>query len=401
MRFLLFGLSNRGFVYPLIGLAKRLLARGHTVAFLTDESLAAFVESEGIERLTVGRPRKGEYDFARWSDHLVISRQVKKLVKANEGFGADVFVTHYLAHAPLYAAEICGVRLGILGLAAYLWPVRGSDSGRLSRGEVGNRTWQFESQLKMYQMGRKFLRLGQREWPASEPPILGDLFLVQSVPEFEACVDGLPSTVKCVGSCLWEPVGKAPNQEHHSWIDRERARGRQVVYAQPGRSFDGPSFWPQFVEACADSSVSIVASTSRADDFDSSVPEHCYVQEYVPQMSTLPYVDAVVSNGHTTSVLGAIENALPLLLFPNGSGTHEISARCVDAGIGVRLQAEGLTAASVREGLREILSKEETRERANSISASFSECNPDLAIQQLEGLVDVHAADTSVLQAVE
>ncbi|MGB3439093.1 MAG: glycosyltransferase [Actinophytocola sp.] len=81
-----------------------------------------------------------------------------------------------------------------------------------------------------------------------------------------------------------------------------------------------------------------------------SLPERTIVREYLPQLSLLPYVDAVVSHGGHNTVCESLWHGVPLVLAPIRDDQPIVAGQVVDAGAGVRVRfgrvdAAGLAAA--------------------------------------------------------
>ena len=337
MRILVFSLSSPGFVFPLVGVAGALAEKGHEIAFVTGSSFEGIIRKQGFEFLRSTAHRDPDLELARWPHVRSVARNVKLLMGLEAEYRPDAILSHYLSYPPLYVGELRGVPIAMLGLAAYLYPPEVTYDGIVSEREKRNRLWQYRESIEMYNSVRKVLSLGSTELKTKNP-LLGDIFLLQSVPEFQIDFRFLPCNVRCVGSCLWEP--EQSDKDAFEWAEASKRQGKKIMYVQLGRTFGKPSFWPQLVTALENEPISVAVSTGRADFSVADAPGNFFVRKHVSQAAILPLADAVVANGHTSAVLGAITNGLPSVLLPNGSGTFEIAARCRAAGISLCLNSE-------------------------------------------------------------
>jgi UDP:flavonoid glycosyltransferase YjiC (YdhE family) len=113
---------------------------------------------------------------------------------------------------------------------------------------------------------------------------------------------------------------------------------------------------------------------------------------HITQGQVLPYARAVISSGHTTSVLGALTHGLPSLLLPNGSGTEEIAGNCERAGAAICMAPETVNAESLRKAVKELLENSKLRQKALALKQAFNQVNGcEHAAELLEGLATTPA----------
>jgi MGT family glycosyltransferase len=362
MRYLFCSLDNFGFLFSSMGIAEALRRRGHEVAFVTDIKLAGVVERAGFQRIPRGEP-DGSSFLVEISGHpMDTMRQVRHVERALERFPADVLVTQQLALGPYVVAERKALPVATVGMATYLWPHGLAPEESELREKLVRR---YRGFYLAYAYVREMLGMERHAHNIDQSPLIGDVFLLRSVPELEGDVNGLPPQVHCVGDCLWEPPGP-PDAELDAWLAAARESGEPLLYVQPGRAFDRRAFWRSLVEALTGQPVRVVAAVGRMDREVEQVPSNFFVRPHVPQAAILPHARAVVSNATTTSVLGALTHGLPLLLIPGAGGAEQmdLTQRCLSAQAGLYLPDSEAEPASILERVRTLLGSEELRAAA-------------------------------------
>ena len=245
MRYLFCSFSAYGFIYPLLGIAQQLRARGHEIQFVTGMDFGRIVADAGFERIPRGPKGDGQSFFIRFAGHpLETARQVKHVEHAIRVYQPDIIVGHELALGPLVAARRHKIPIAMMGLATYVWP---SEANLISRPHAAERLHQrYAGFEESYNISQEMFHLQQAD---GVEPLIGDLFLLRSVPEMEPLSQHLPPQVRLVGDCLWEPASDHDDPQLQAWIENAKASGHPILYAQPGRLYDAPQFWQSMIDA--------------------------------------------------------------------------------------------------------------------------------------------------------
>jgi len=368
MRYLFCPLASHGFVYPLIGLAEAARSQRHEVSFVTNSAFSETLHAVGLPRIPCGTKDLPSFEVKNWTKPLTVAIQVKHIQYALERFPADALVTTQLTLGPLIASEITGLPVVVLGLAAYLWPLWPSDYEPETRTEK-ELQWRYGDMMAHYNNARRALGLSVNDADHLANPMLGDLYLLQSVPELEQSKYDFPSNVYFVGSCGWEPA--TSDSELSAWLEEGKAAAEPIIYVQQGRSFTLPGFWAKLCEALRDKPIRVVADVGRMDEEVGSTPGNFFIREHVPLGKVLPYCAAVISTAHTTSVLGALVHGLPCLFFPSGSGSDDIAEHCERAGAALRIYATAVDVTLIESSIHELLTNSELRENAQRLKRAF------------------------------
>ncbi|HEX7119824.1 MAG TPA: nucleotide disphospho-sugar-binding domain-containing protein [Longimicrobiales bacterium] len=370
MRFLMCSFGNPGFLFPMLGLALELRRRGHEVAFVTGIEAGGVLQRLGVRRIPRGDGDGESFHVARWPSPIHTAIDVKHIEYALERFGPDALVTHSLCQAPIIVKERTGIAVGVMGFAAYLWPSAGGADGTVGPKLRRLQEWRAEDMLLQLNRARSLFRLKPRDLDLRDFPLLGDLFMVRSVPELEPTLPLLPEQVHVVGACLWEP----PAGESDPWSEirsRLTAPDAPILYAHQGRAFGRPDFWPLLTCALAGESLQVIASVGRMDGGPGDLPGNFFARDHVPQELVLPRAAAVVCAGHTSVVLGTLTHGLPGVVVPHGGETPDNADRLVAQGCAIRLDGAELGPDTLRDAVFEAMRSDAMRDNARRIQKAF------------------------------
>jgi UDP:flavonoid glycosyltransferase YjiC (YdhE family) len=354
----------------MLGIALALRRLGHDVAFVTGSGFEETLRAAGIKRIPRGNHDGPSFEAELWWEPLAVAIQVKHIEHALALFEPDVLVGHQLTRGPLVVAERQSLPVAVLGFSTYLWPY-----GRLlSRSAQSDResrlVWRFGDMLASYNKARDLFALPPDAGEYASTGMLGDLFMLQGVPEFEPDIDSLPARVHLVGACIWEP----PHADDAlvRWLNSSRSSDDPLLYVQHGRLFHLPSFWSHLVHSLEHQPIRVVAAIGRMDGEVGRVPETWFVRDHLPQGAVLPKATAVISAANTTSVLGALLHGVPSLLIPGGGEQLDVAERCIAIGTSVSLDPQELNEVALTRAIGNLLSNNQLRARAKAMQACFA-----------------------------
>ena len=368
MRVLVCSLSTYGFVLPTATIALALTRQGHEVALATAPDLADWLAVQGLRRIPRGEQDGPSFQVQTWFLPIGVVTQVKHIQYALEQFEPDLIVTSSLCLGPLLMAEHLGLPIVVLGLGNYLWPTGDMlDGGEAKTILEARRVGRHKDMVGYFNEARQ--AFGH---PAIDPsyrssPLLGDLYLLQSVPELAGPPSRFPAKVRLVGSCLW--ASEQHDQELSDWLEQGTD---DILYVQIGRSFEIPSPWPVIAEALSELPVRVVASVGRADASVEVDSRRFFVRDHVPQFQVLHGARLVITGGNSTAMLGALSHGLPMLILPGGGEQLEAAYRCSQAGAAIEIPASDVTPADVRASVEELLDSVSYRTAALSLQSAFS-----------------------------
>jgi UDP:flavonoid glycosyltransferase YjiC (YdhE family) len=383
MRVLMCSLESPGFLFPAIGLAKALAARGHEVAFVTDRSAESRLAQAGFERLPRGERDGRSFETGQWLRPLAVALQVQHVEHAMARFAPDLLVGQALTLGPLVVGERWGIPVASQGLATYLWHGAGQQlSGSAAAAE--RRRQRQRDMLRLWKEARAQARLPALAARLDEGALLGDLFLLRSVAELHGG-PGLPGHLHLVGACLWEPAAR--NEELPAWIAAARRAGAPIAYVHHGRSFDGPLFWRAMVDAFGGGALRIAAGTGRLEPaLERQVAAGAFhLRRDLDADGALRCADLMIGSATSSAVLGALSHGVPCLLIPHGGEQHDLAEQVERAGAGRILAAKMATPAALRRAVVEVLADASLRRGARELQLAFSRCDGfTLAVDLLE-----------------
>lgn len=379
MRYLFCTLANPGSLGPSIAIAKNLAHRGHEVAFVSDPDATAWLDKENLTYIPCVLHRPSGFDARLWYETESALFQCAYITDAVRGFVPDALVGHQLTYGPHVVHEILGIPLAIIGLAAWMYPTRAGSGLWLLRNES---QWRHDEFVERLNNARQYFSLPPLDVNIEETPVQGDLFLLRSVPSLERNVDDLPSRVHLVGAAL-EPLPSLPPD-----LDRWLSQPGQYLYVQQGRTFDGPVFLDTVIQTFADTTFRLIIDTLNTDGVQPDRwPSNFFARPGICESAVLGRVSAVVTTGHSTTVLAALCNGIPMLLFPNGSGTTDIAARCLAADVAIVSDAGSLTQTKLRCYVDALCREQRFRDAARKMSLEFASYDtPVIAGNLLEEL---------------
>ncbi|HYL06496.1 MAG TPA: nucleotide disphospho-sugar-binding domain-containing protein [Thermoanaerobaculia bacterium] len=386
MRALFCSFESPGFLFPAIGLAAALRARGHQVAFVADRTAEPRLRQAGFERLPRGDRDGRSFETGQWFRPLAVTLQVKHVEHAVARFVPDLLVGQALALGPLIVRERCGIPVAVQGLATYLWPCGAGRPGDAATATVRRRAWRHQTMLRHLNEARVLAGLPAADAGPGDSPLLGDLFQLRSVRELHGG-DDLPSRTRLAGACLWEPENQ--DDELDAWIAAARDAGRPIVYVHHGRACGGLAFWQSLLEAFDDGALRIAAATSRPSaELEARLPPGAfYLRRQIEQGRVLRCADLLIGSAASSAVLGALSHGVACLLIPAGGEQLDLAEQVERAGAGRILAPKAVTPAALRRAASQVLADGRLRRGARELQRAFGKlAGFGAAAEQLEGL---------------
>jgi MGT family glycosyltransferase len=220
----------------------------------------------------------------------------------------------------------------------------------------------------------------RREWSAVRrrhglPPVGGDLvsalaspylYLIPSSLAFDRAASDRPPHVHHVGPCL-------PRAAAERW-EPPFPPGRPLVYATAGTVHNARDFLAPLIEAARGEPYDLFVTVGRNHDPDAwaDLPPNVRIERFVPQDLVLAHARAVLCNGGSGAVMGALVAGRPLVLVPLAADQPENARRCVERGVGLLVRARPLRPAAIRQALRQVLGDPGYRDRAASLGSRLA-----------------------------
>jgi UDP:flavonoid glycosyltransferase YjiC (YdhE family) len=199
--------------------------------------------------------------------------------------------------------------------------------------------------------------------------LVGDRYLLRSVPELEPFGPALPRAVHFVGALLGDVP---PRSDLEEYLSNARREGRPVIYLHQSPTFTKGSFIDVVRPFIERRRLGAIIEIANADAKIYEFPRGAFVGRDVPLAQAAAGACAMVATGHPSSVLGALTNGIPMLLFPAGSGTEDMAARCELGGCARVSATETLTERAIDELLSWVLDDPGAKEAAERLRRAFS-----------------------------
>ena len=366
--FLLAMWEGGGTVPPLLGVARRLIRRGHRVRVLGDPTIQVEAERAGC---TFGPWRRAPHRtdlrpetdllrdweapnpvamLRRYRDAFLVAPAAAQAADTLEAI-AQVQPDAVVADFVLFGAAMAAERTGIpsVSLIPQIWPlpVRGAPPFGmglpLAKGALGRARDRLANAFVARLFDRALPRLNATRRDLELPPVASFFdqvlgaraLLVLSSPSFDFSAPFVPANVRYVG-----PVLDDPDWAGSSWEPPWEAGNRDpiVLVAFSSTFQDQAGALRRIVDALATLPVRGLVTLGEMLDV-SEVPAkgRVAVVRSAPHQEVLPRAALAVTHcGHGTTVK-ALAAGVPMVCLPMGRDQDDNAARVVHHGAGVRL----------------------------------------------------------------
>lgn len=393
-RFLFLLWDGGGNVPPQLGIARRLVERGHDVRVLTEPSLEGEVTAAGasfVALTTAPRrfDRSAESDFvrdfeartpigefARTRDRVMIgpaARYADDVLAELQRAPADALVVDWLLLGGAIAGEAAGLPTALICHNPYMVPEPGrpapgfgftpanGPAGRL-RDAIGNRLFR-----AMFHRALPTLNVARRGLGLSELETVQQLFdhtdrvLVLTEEAFDFIPRARAANVVYVGPILDEPGDTTAWSP--PWAPDDH---RPLVLVTTSSYFQDPH--KMLETACAAIGrlgARAVVTTGPIDPATLPVSEDIVAASSLPHNQVLPHAQAVVTHCGLGTVHRALIHGVPILCQPIGRDQPDVAARVTAAGAGLRL-GPNTSVRRVAQALSRLLSEPAFAEQART-----------------------------------
>jgi MGT family glycosyltransferase len=406
-----------GNIPPVLGLARRLAARGHDVRVLTEPCLRGAVEEAGARfvpftrhftradrtldligdaaaRTPVGALRR-TFERLVFGPARIVAEETRGATEAER---PDVVVADALMPGALVAAEAAGIpRVVLFHMPEYLpGPGRpAAGPGFLPRTDLAGRlrdglmTRLFFRQLAAFlppfndarrAFGLAPLRTGRE---LADQYHAADLRLIQTSRAFDFPIHPPPPNVRYVGPVLDDP----------DWADEWRdpwpeGGARPLVVASLSSTFqDQRGALRRIIAALGTLPVRGLVTLGPAmtgEAFD--LPSNVVAVPSAPHARVFPHAAAVVTHAGHGTVMRALAHGLPLLCLPMGRDQDDNAARVVARGAGLRLRPSAAP-PRIAAAVRRLLDEPAFRAHAGRLGAVIrDDVAADRAVHELEAV---------------
>ncbi len=405
-RFLMTVWDGGGNVPPELGVAGRLIARGHSVHVLGDPTVAPAAEAAGCSFSPwVRAPHRATHSLSDdplkdWEDndpletlrHLrdqlmsgPASEFADETATAIATFQPDALLADSNMFGSVIAAQEAGLPIAVL--IPNIWEIPTPGTGERAVLAITNR---------VVKGGLPDLNAARAEHGL--PPLTSfyeqilevDRILVLSSEAFDAASPSVPSNVRYVGPIFDDPVWADPWSS--PWpktnTDPLVVVGFTSVYQNQAPLLQ------RVVDALSSLQVrAVVALGQMLSTSELVAPGNVAIVQSAPHSVLLKEASAVVSHcGHGTT-MKTLAVGVPMVCIPMGRDQDETAARVVSLGAGIQLP-DSAAAAEIKDAVRAVLDEEAYKAAAvRMASVLANEHLPIDVVLEVERLVGVAPPD--------
>ncbi len=197
-----------------------------------------------------------------------------------------------------------------------------------------------------------------------------DRFLQLATPALEYPREDLPASVRFIGP-LRSTAGA--EQALGEW---DEADPRPLVIVSQGTlaNVDLHQLIVPTLKALAELPVRVLATTGGrpVDELLALLPANARVQEFISFEHWLPQAALLITNGGYGSINYALDQGVPLIVAGTGEDKLEAATRVVAAGCGINLHTSKPDQAQLRQAVQQILAQPVYRQRAALVQADYA-----------------------------
>ena len=412
-------MGSWGDLFPTIGLAKTMAARGHGVRLATTSAYASLVEDEGLRFVPVG-PRFGPEEFAAdpaildgrqggYAGFLHLFRTivfpnltswVEDLRGALEN--ADLLVSHPTVLASPIAAELTGTRWATFSVFPGLIPsehtlpsptrarLPGGPVGRaMCRGAWGTARWNIRRSFDPpVNAVRARFELPPTRDALFVPITSGNPYFVGTSPRVVHAPPDWPPSVQLTGFFAWDtPRSYRPPDGAGEFF---RAGPAPILITLGGSSaVDPQQFYPDAVTATRRlGHRALVLTGPTPEPIRLGPSTDTYALPFAPISQVAPRCLAAIHHGGIGTTTGLLAAGLPQLIVPRGFDQPQTARRMSRLGVATVIPWPRASAPTLERGLAKLLSTHDYRDNASSIATSLrQERGLDIAADAIEQLI--------------
>lgn len=396
-----------GTVPPELGVAARLVARGHRVSVLGEDSMARDIVGIGAGFLAwAGNSAEQMRDWALRSptalardmiEHMITgpaAEQARAATAAIEELNPEHLVASFTAFGAMIAAEARGLSFDVLIPNTYPMPAPGMPqvgSGLTpARGPLGRLRERASAAGATALMNHYALApINALRASYGLAPITGlweqvhrarrELLLTSRDFDFPAV---LPENARYVGPILDDPAwaldpGWAP----------PTGEGKLVLIAMSSTFQNQTGVLQRIADALGTLPVrGLLGTGPKIAPEDIRAPANVSVVAAVPHALALPHAALVMTHGGHGTVIKSLAAGVPLLILPHGRDQGDNAARVVARGAGLVLSRRA-PAAKIADAVRTLLGSDSYRLAAERLGVGLRrDANDGSLLRELESI---------------
>jgi MGT family glycosyltransferase len=402
-----------GTVPPELGAIRALVARGHRVTVLADDSMEPEVRTTGAEfrrwtRATNRPDRRPEHDplrdwevknplqlFDRLIERQLVGPAPAYAADLDDAIGAerpDVVLCSQFTLGAMVAAEAARIPFVVLMPNVYVLPAPGMPPlgagfrpargplGRLRDRAIGGFTQRVWDKKGLPRLNALRAELGLQPLPRFFDQVhRAERQLVMTSPAFDFPAT-LPPGARYVGPVLDDPAWAAP------WT--APADDRPLILVGLSSTFqDQPACLQRIADALGTLRVHGLITTGPALDPSAlSAPPNVTVVTSAPHTQVLNHAAAMVTHGGHGTVMKSLAAGVPMVVMPHGRDQADNAARVTNRGAGIALKRTAAV-SRIAAAVEKLLRAPRYHEAASELGAAVrSDAASGALLSELEGV---------------
>jgi UDP:flavonoid glycosyltransferase YjiC (YdhE family) len=210
------------------------------------------------------------------------------------------------------------------------------------------------------------------------------LVMQMTTPAFEYPRSDLPPHIHFIGPSLPDVSG---NFDKPSWWSDLTGPEPVVLINQGTVEADAADLLLPAMEALRNEALLVVALPLREEEVG-TLPANVRTSPYIPFERLLPHVDVMVTNGGYGGTQASLAHGVPLVVAGNTDDKMEVAARVAWTGAGINLRTKRPSPTALRRAVQKVLANPAYRQQAQCIGDEFARYDaPRRAVALLEGLL--------------
>ena len=351
-----------------VGIGEQLLARGHRVVFIIEESFAGTLAARGFEEalMRLGPPPEVEEAPGQfWKDFIRDTAPVFRTPTIEQ---LETFIQ------PTWQALLDGSRYVEPRLKEIFAEVQPDVIAPVFSGLPAADRSGWDAFRAEYERTHRTMWQDFDEWSQAQgAPSLDDLRFIHQSPDLNLYLypeeadyrraQPLGPTWQRLGSCV-----RRPEVDSFEIPENLRDREGSLIYLSLGSlaSADVPVM-RRLVEVLADLPHRFIVSKGpQAELYE--LADNMWGEEFVPQPAILPLVDLVITHGGNNTTTECFHHGKPMIAMPVFWDQHDNAQRVDETGFGVRLDTYAFTEQQMRDAIDRLLADDGLKQRMADIA---------------------------------
>ena len=386
MRMLFTTLQLAGHFQPLVPIARAAVAAGHEVAFTCAPSFIPTVERAGFRAFPAGFDNRGRSvhelfpGFLTVPGHVVGAwavpnifvgvyavAMVPDLLTIAREWRPDLIVRDANEYGGCVAAEVLGIPHALVRTSS-------------TCSHYGLRHLVAEPLARLRELN------GLPPDPDDAMPFRY-LHLAAEPPRFRLAGEPVAPTAHPLRPVNFE----SEDQRFPPWM--ADLPDRPTIYATLGtmasRRPDARALFTAMLAALRDEPVNVILTVGRDNDPADLGPQPgtVHIERFIPQSALLPHCDLVVQQGGFSTVTGALNAGLPIVVIPMSADQPYNAACCAALGVGRMIGPGERTPEAIRAAVHAVLADPTYRQNAERLRDEMvAQPGPEYAVELLERL---------------